>query len=97
MEGNLNIKVAVRIRPLENPAEKEIIEVNKEKKQLIVKASNKNEDFIFSDVLSSITTQAEVYNRCVKPIVNNILKVRTLELQACVILNKFELHVYTPI
>lgn len=76
MAGSLNIKVAVRIRPQDNSTENDIIEVNEDKQQLIIKDGDKNLDFNFSQVLSSKTTQTEVYNKCVKPLISNILKVR---------------------
>lgn len=79
MAGNLKIKVAVRICPLENETQKDIIEVHEDKKQLTIRGDD-NESFTFNEVFSSKTTQAEIYNRSVKPVICNILKVRKLVL-----------------
>lgn len=79
MSGNLGVKVAVRVRPVDNKTEKDVIDVIEEKIQIVVKEDNYN--FTFDHVFCSKAAQNEVYNQSVKPLINNILKVSAFYLK----------------
>lgn len=75
MAGTLRIKVAVRVRPVETETEKDVIDTIEENAEIIVKDGENRRSFTFDNVFSSRTTQTQIYNKCVKPVINNILKV----------------------
>lgn len=78
MAGNLSIKVAVRVRPAENETEKDVIDVIQENSALVVNEGENKHSFTFDHVFSTRTTQSDIYNKCVKPVINNILKVSAI-------------------
>lgn len=82
MADNSSVKVAVRVRPLvDHELQRgcqnilEVIDVND---QIIVKSTDKDKAFTFNYTLSAHTPQEELYNRCVKHLIENLFKVSFL-------------------
>ncbi|KAJ8911854.1 hypothetical protein NQ315_012519 [Exocentrus adspersus] len=78
MNDTCSVKVAVRIRPLV-PSEiakgcKEILEVVEENEQIIVRSIDKDKPFTFNYVFPTHIGQEQMYERCVRPLIDNLFK-----------------------
>lgn len=82
------VKVAVRVRPLiSHEVErgcKGIVEVISQNDQVVLKTLD-NKGFTFNYVLGADTSQDELYNRCVAPLLKNlfegIIRLKLVELK----------------
>lgn len=99
MTGNWNLNVAVRVCP-ENETEKSIVDILEEKDQIVVNKDGESNNFTFSHIFPGKATQNDVYNKCVQPLIGNILKVRVRKLYcsrlvkgSCLIDNIYIIHI----
>lgn len=79
MSDNTSIRVAVRVRPLLinelSKGSKEIIEVITQNDQLLVKYLEKDTPYTFDYVFPNTSIENDVYNKCVKHLIENLYKV----------------------